>query len=144
MKPMPHNTSPLELLNHRFLEFECKATIGDQTGGSLGLKTQYEIAADADNPLRWQVTLAVEFSPDALACPSTYQGKIKIIGEFQIHDSYAEKNRDALIRVTAVSILYGACREMVANFTARSVHGILSLPSISFWMPKQEPQTGNE
>lgn len=29
-----------------------------------------------------------------------------------------------------------ACREMIANFTARSIHGILSLPSISFRQPK--------
>ena len=45
-----------------------------------------------------------------------------------------------LIRVTATSILYGACREMIANFTARSLHGILSLPSISFRKPKTETQ----
>lgn len=42
------------------------------------------------------------------------------------------------IRVNATSILYGACREMIANFTARSLHGILSLPSISFRKPKTE------
>lgn len=141
---MPHNTSPLTLLNHRFLAFECHATAGEQTGGSLALKTQHEIAGFADDPLHWQVTLVVGFSPEDPACPSTYQGHIKINGEFQIHDTYAEKNRDDLIRVTAVSILYGACREMIANFTARSVHGILSLPSISFWMPKVEPLKENE
>ena len=42
-------------------------------------------------------------------------------------------------RVTTTSIQYEACREMIANFTARSLHGILSLPSISFRNPK-EPQ----
>ena len=66
-------------------------------------------------------------------------GTITILGEFRIHETFDETNHEALIRVTATSILYGACREMIANFTARSLHGILSLPSISFRKPK-EPQ----
>ena len=141
---MPHNTSPLTILNHRFLAFECHATVDEQTDGLLSLKTQHEIGGFPDDPLRWQVTLTVEFSPENPKCPSTYQGLIKISGEFQIHDTYGEKNRNDLIRVTAVSILYGACREMIANFTARSLHGILALPSISFWMPKQQPPVKNQ
>lgn len=138
---MPHNTSPLALLSHRFLAFECKATLGDQTGGSLALKTQHEVSSFPEDPLRCLVTLTVEFSPEDPAQPSTYEGQIKIIGDFQIHETFEEKNREAIIRVTAVSILYGACREMIANFTARSVHGMLSLPSISFRKPKETSAT---
>ena len=133
---MPHNTSPLALLNHRFVAFECRATTGPQTGGALALKTNNETTGFPDDPLRWQVTLTVDFAPEDPANPSTYEGRITIIGEFQIHETFEEKNREALIRVTATSILYGACREMLANFTARSLHGILSLPSISFRKPK--------
>ncbi|NJM39116.1 MAG: hypothetical protein HC845_15375 [Akkermansiaceae bacterium] len=96
------------------------------------LKTQQEISGSPEKPLHWQVTLRVEFEPEDPDMPSTYSGKIEITGTFQIHESYSEKNREALIKVTATSILYGSCREMIANFTARSVHGILSLPSISF------------
>ena len=65
-------------------------------------------------------------------------GTITILGEFWIHETFEETIREALIHVTATSILYGACREMIANFTARSLHGILSLPSISFRKPKTE------
>lgn len=134
---MPHNTSPLALINHRFVAFECRATTGPATGGALALKTHYEVCGIADDPLRWQVTLTVDFAPEDPAKPSTYEGSITITGEFQIHETFEEKNREALIRVTATSILYGACREMLANFTARSLHGILSLPSISFRKPKE-------
>lgn len=133
---MPHNTSPLALLNHRFLAFECHATAGEQTGGSLALKTQQEILGFPEDPLRWRVTLTVEFAPENPEAPSTYRGQIQIQGEFQIHETFDEKNHEALIRVTATSILYGACREMIANFTSRSIYGILSLPSISFRKPK--------
>ncbi len=136
---MPHNTSPLAILNHRFLVFECRATSGTQTGGAMALKTAHEITGTPDDPLRWQVALTVEFAPEDPANPSTYEGRITITGDFQIHQTFEEKNHEALIRVTATSILYGACREMLAGFTARSVHGILSLPSISFRKPKQAP-----
>lgn len=133
---MPHNTSPLALLNHRFISIECIATEGNTTGGSLALSTNHEIEVNAGNPLSQRVTLTVTFEPEDPSKPSTYRGSIKITGEFRIHETFEEKNREALIRVTAVSMLYGACREMIANFTARSTHGILSLPSISFRKPK--------
>ena len=136
---MPHNTSPLALLNHRFLVFECRATTGPQTGGALALKTRHEIAGFPGDPLRWQVNLTVDFVPEDPAKPSTYEGRIAITGEFRIHESFDEKFRVALIDVTATSILYGACREMIANFTARSLHGMLSLPSVSFHKPKLDP-----
>ncbi len=133
---MQHNTSPLSILRHRFLVFECRATTGDQTGGALALKTRQEMAVSPEDPLRWHVTLTVEFAPEDPEAPSTYDGRIVITGDFQIHESFKEKNREALIRVTATSILYGACREMIAGYTARSVNGILSFPSISFRNPK--------
>jgi hypothetical protein len=44
--------------------------------------------------------------------------------------------REELIRVTGASMLYGACREMLANLTARSTHGMSTLPSVSFAVPK--------
>lgn len=135
---MPHDTSPLAILGHRFLAFECRATIGSPCDGAMALKTNSEIAGNSADPLTWQVTLTVEFSPEDPANPSTYEGRVVISGEFQIHETFAEKNREALIRVTATSILYGACREMIANFTARSAHGMLSIPSISFRKPKTE------
>ena len=135
---MPHDTSPLAILGHRFLAFECRATTGSRCDGAMELKTSSEIAMNLDDPLVWQVTLTVDFLPEDPANPSTYDGRVVISGEFRIHETFAEKNREALIRVTAASILYGACREMIANFTARSAHGILSLPSISFRKPKVE------
>ena len=135
---MPHNTSPLDLLSHRFLAFECRATTSTMTGNARPLKTHSEAADFPDGPLRKQVTLTVDYSPEDPANPSTYEGTITILGEFRIHETFDEQNREALIRVTATSILYGACREMIANFTARSLHGILSLPSISFRKPKTE------
>ncbi len=133
---MPHSTSPLAILNHRFLSFECRATAGHRTDGALELKTSQEFSTPSEDSSIWKVVLTVEFSPEDPESPSTYEGIISIEGEFRIHESFGDKNREALIRVTGTSILYGACREMIAGFTARSIHGILSLPSISFRQPK--------
>ena len=69
--------------------------------------------------------------------PFIYEGRTTITAEFQIHETFKEKNREALIRVSATSILYDAYREMLANLTARLLHGILSLPSISFHKSNQ-------
>jgi len=137
MTLVPHNTSPLAILNHRFLVLECRATPGQHTGGALELKTSHEISASPEDPLHWKVVLTVEFSPKDPEIPSTYEGRVSAEGEFRIHETFEEKNREALIRVTATSILYGSCREMIASFTARSIHGILSLPSISFRKTKE-------
>ncbi len=129
---MPHNSSPLAIIRHRFHSFECIATDGPITDGALSLTTKPELSHSEDDPSLWQVTLLVEFAPEDKEKPSTYCGHMKIHGEFRIDESFKEENCEALIRVTAVSILYGSCREMLANFTARSLHGELSLPSISF------------
>lgn len=132
---MPHSTSPLAILSHRFLAFECHATASEVTGGALTLTTATEISAAEGDPLLWKVILTVGFQPEDPAVPATYAGRITIEGQFRIDESFREANREALIRVTATSILYGACREMIAGFTARSIHGILSLPSLSFRQP---------
>lgn len=101
--------------------------------GHYDLRTETKVGLVNDEaPLNWRVLLEVTFGPHDTEHPTPYSGKITVSGSFQISESFSEENREALIRVSAASILYGACREMVANLTARSVNGILSLPSISF------------
>lgn len=134
---MPHNQSPLSLLDLRFHAFECLATDSETTDGGLSLTTEQFIKCLDEDTSLWSVALEVKFAPADPEKPSTYQGTIRASGEFQIHETFSEQNHEALIRVTATSILYGACREMLANFTARSTHGILSLPSISFRKSKK-------
>ena len=47
-------------------------------------------------------------------------------------EGYTVGAADELVNVTGASMLYGACREMLANLTARSTHGMSTLPSVSF------------
>ena len=129
---MPHSQSPLTMLEHTFTHFQCTATQGAQIDGSLSLETEAEIASDSEDPLRWLVSLTVAFQADEEKDPSAYTGSVSIRGQFKIRESFKEEDREALVRVTATSMLYGACREMLANFTARSCNGMLNLPSVSF------------
>jgi len=129
---MPHNTSPLTILDHRFLEVTFRASENPAPEAQYDLETRSDISVSADDPLLWTALLEISFGAKDDDQSAPYTGRIIIRGTFRIRDSFSEKNREALIRVSAASILYGASREMIANMTARSVNGILSLPSISF------------
>ncbi len=60
------------------------------------------------------------------------RGEAEMIGYFKVHDDYPAKHVEDLIGVTAVSVLYGAARELICAYTARHPHGCLSIPSVSF------------
>lgn len=132
--------SPLILLGHRFHAFECVASEEEEPKGPLSLTTSPFRHQLNEGELRWAVGLEVKFGPKDSEKPAAYRGLIRVSGNFEIHQGFPEKDREGLLQVTATSILYGACREMLANFTARSVHGMLSLPSISFQAKPKDDQ----
>jgi preprotein translocase subunit SecB len=129
---MQLSPSPLSIVAHEFREIQVKAAEEDQPKGTLGLKFNRKWGASDNDPLNWILELTVEFGGDQGEAKAPYAGLMRIEGIFNIHKDYPEDKRDSLIRVTGASILYGACREMLANLTARSSHGIISLPSVSF------------
>lgn len=129
--------SPLQIERHEFLDIEIHATDSADTHSSLPLEIARAYARHDSDPLRWRVELNLRFGGDVDGKPSVYSGMLRIAGYFVIHKKYPEEKIKSLIEVTASSILYGSCREMLANLTARSVHGVVSLPSISFVPPKE-------
>jgi preprotein translocase subunit SecB len=129
---MQLSPSPLSIVAHEFREIQIKAAEEDQPKGSLGLNFNRKWGAIDNDPLNWILELTVEFGGDQVEAKAPYAGLMRIEGIFKINKDYPEDKRDSLIRVTGASILYGACREMLANLTARSSHGMISLPSVSF------------
>ena len=129
---MQLSPSPLSIVAHEFREIQVKAAEEDKPKGTLGLKFNRKWGASDNDPLNWILELTVEFGGDQGEAKAPYAGLMRIEGMFKIHKDYPEDKRDSLIKVTGASILYGACREMLANLTARSSHGIISLPSVSF------------
>jgi len=129
-------TSPLRLELHEFLAIDLSASEAVNPEGPHQLQTQREFEAHNEDPLQYKVILRVNITPEDEKEPCPYKGSIAVVGYFSIAAAYPEEKRSDLIKVTGSSMLYGACREMIANFTARSRHGILSIPSISFVPPE--------
>lgn len=139
----PLNPSPLELKAHHFRIVEVKARDEhdpqcscDESKIPLGFHRVYGSAQDDD--LFWRLQLTVDFGKDSEGF-SRYHGKLMIEGYFRIAAAF--ERREDLIKVTGASMLYGACREMLANITARGPHKMLVLPSISFIEPEDPSGT---
>lgn len=124
--------SPLTIEHHAFSSIQINAAEVDHPKDPHSLRTRRRIEQNPEDPRRWMVILTVEFTAAKEGDTPPYTGKITVQGWFSIAEGYPEEKQSVLIEVTAASILYGACREMVASFTARSYHGIMSLPSVSF------------
>jgi preprotein translocase subunit SecB len=134
--------SPLTIEHHAFSSIQIDAAEAENPNDPHSLRTRRRIEQSPENPLRWMVILTVEFNAAKEGSTPPYTGKVTVQGWFSIAEGYPEEKQAALIEVTAASILYGACREMIAGFTARSYHGIMSLPSVSFApIQRQETQT---
>lgn len=134
--PTPLSRSPLAILSQEFIEIQLVASESEASEIPLNLSCHREWSASDSDPRVWRLTLTVEFGGDEDAPPAPYTGRLKAVGSFRVAAAFPEDRRESLIRVTGASILFGACREMLANLTARGPHGMISLPSISFIDPK--------
>ena len=129
----PLSPSPLILHQHYFRAVHLDAAGEEQDDfgdGTLG--TSREFHQHPDDPRRWIVDLRVEFGPEKENSPTPYQCNCLVRGFFEVHSAYSG-DPERLIRITAASMLYGAAREMIANLTARGPHGMVNLPSVSFF-----------
>lgn len=130
--PTPLKASPLALTSYRFTEIAVKAAPPGHDGGRFSLGTNRKLVPQANNPRLFFLELTVTIGPNADAEPTAYQAKLVVEGEFEVSDKFPAGEASDLVRITGASILYGACREMLANVTARSAHGMVTLPSVSF------------
>jgi preprotein translocase subunit SecB len=135
-QPQPLSTSPLSLERHEFLDVEVRASEKEDAKTSFGIHINRHFSHNG-NPRDFRVELTVRFGNESEAAPSVYSGMLRIAGYFKIHEKFPEEKIKPLIEVTASSMLYGACREMLCNLTARGSRGMVSLPSLSFIPPKK-------
>ena len=130
--PKPLNASPIRILSHHFTHISVEAAAGDNTDGGISLNTRRTSHQHSEDPRQWRVVLEINFGSKPGEPEAPYSGQLIIQGEFYVLQGYPEAKIPLLIDVTGASILFGACREMLANLTARSSHGMISLPSVSF------------
>ena len=104
-----------------------------KTSNDCTLRTKYGWGSHAEDPQSYRVKLVVSFGKVKKDhTPEHYRGEVEMIGYFKIHPDYPSQHAETLIGVTAISVLYGAARELISSLTSRHPYGTLSIPSVSF------------
>jgi hypothetical protein len=127
--------APAQIQNHRFVEFSLKPTFDlaaeDRAKRSLTCRHQFGWHHDEAKAV-WLCRLRVELiQPEKPEEPrSVYTGAFEVIGEFILHPSVPSADQLKLIAMSGGAILYSSIREWVATLSARSIHGLVELPTI--------------
>lgn len=139
MQKTPLKASPLQILSSEFININltsCDTNI-PHGGGTLSVEHDIQLNPAKDENT-WIVRLMVKLQPAHEDSQPPYTGTVSIKGNFKVSDKY-NGDHERLIRITAVSMLYGSIREMLANLTARSANGLMLLPSVSFYYTPESP-----
>lgn len=79
--------------------------------------------------------------PNDKGTPCRYTLDATVVGAFTVtSDKIPEAERENFVLVNGASLLYGAIREQVAMFSARSLPGPMLLPTVNFLDLKTKPQ----
>ena len=131
------SASPLRLHGHRFTEVTMRASEQEKPQGGFSLSTNRDLRAHSQEPSKFLLILTIELGSNTPDQESPYTARLTVEGEFEVSGTFKAGSPNDLVNVTGASMLYGACREMLANLTARSTHGMSTLPSVSFASAKR-------
>lgn len=103
----------------------------DFNGVEIGELSETYALTEENEPLSYGVMLrvAIENKGGKIA---PYDIDVCVIGHFEISERVPKEKRKNLVTVNGCSMLYGAIREQVMILSARSVHGMLILPTTNF------------
>jgi len=130
MAPPP--LSPLQLKEHKFTNLRVKSIEGGSGSASPSLKPSIWFEAVANIPNQWRLVLTLELTSADPAKPFLYEADIQVQGTVEVNDGFPADKKEQLALVNGLSVLYSAAREMLLNITARSAHGAVNLPTLSF------------
>lgn len=125
--------SPLRLESSLLEGVHLRVCAGSPASGEVEVKVDTDYGRAETDRMKWLVRITVDFGSEEQKAETAYSGQIKFAGLFVVNDAdLVEEKHLKLVAVNCPSILYSAARETIATLTARSVHGILMLPSVSF------------
>lgn len=78
----------------------------------------------------WLARLRVEFIHPAEGPRSLYTGHCEMVAELELHANVPEADRMKLVSLNGGAILYSGTREWFATLSARSLHGMVELPTL--------------
>lgn len=105
---------------------------GTRFSRAVGLNYAEEDAADPKLFIfSIKLKLANEEQDETVTLPYEIESRVRVYMKYKA-DRLHGAERFRAVRATGYAIAYGAIREMVANITARSQHGIWFLPAADF------------
>lgn len=126
------------------MDFQASGSRFDFDGVQFRCDVRHGRNKNHELPLWWVgVDLAI-VSSEEKRCP--YSLDVKAAGLFTVDASIPKDKEEAFVYESGAAMVYGAIREMVASITGRSVHGVLTLPTASFFgtFAEREQDGGHE
>lgn len=122
----------LQLIGHRLADLELHPSTDPSADGPIRIDT--ELIWDHPDPTgdEWRLALTTHFGTENEKKPAPYNGKVQIIGRFQIDPKLAKTKATRLIQDQGAEILFAATRELLIQLTSRSLHGEFVLPGVGF------------
>jgi preprotein translocase subunit SecB len=137
----------LQVERHYFVETRLAAEIGlseaELKKRNVTCRPNLAWSHKTGDTTFWIAKLKLELLHADDGTKSLYTGVLENAGEFRLHSDVPEKERQKYVAMNVGAILYGAMREWVATMTARSLHGLVELPTIDArcFIPKETGAT---
>ncbi|MFW5894206.1 MAG: hypothetical protein ACOCUY_03635 [Verrucomicrobiota bacterium] len=135
--------SPLQVQNRWFGEIRLEPCDGlsEAERNERSITCRHSITARhwENDSSTWMVKLRVELvHPDA-GPKSLYLGSVEAFGEFEIHPECPDEDRLKYACASGGAVLYASIKELICSITARSLHGMIELPTLDArcFLPKK-------
>jgi preprotein translocase subunit SecB len=132
MNPNVPTLSPLQLKSHWFPVVNVRATPNGKPSGQISATQEIGFMQIPDQPNHWNLQLVIKFGSADPSNPFFYEIEIHAFGIVELIGEIDPEKREPIVVINGLGILYGACREMVMNITARSIYSPCSIPSLNF------------
>ncbi|HXC99110.1 MAG TPA: protein-export chaperone SecB [Verrucomicrobiae bacterium] len=124
--------SALQLKSHYFPLVNIRANVGGAATGKILFDQNIVAVPEPGKQNQWHLEIFFTQKSTDASAPFLYDVELQVVGLFELIADFPGGDKETLVRVNGLGILYGAAREMVLNITARSLHGPLSLPVVNF------------
>jgi len=138
--------SAIQLISHQFTRIELYTTDAIAPDGEMtGSHTLSIRQSDNDDDV-WLARLELGFNNADSENPAPYTGSLHVVGKFNLHPDFPKESSEKMVAMNTGAILYGAARELIISLTARSLHGILQVPTIDArsFCQEEEPKKNTE
>jgi hypothetical protein len=132
--------SPLQLKSYCFPVVNVRANPNGKATALTTADQEVGFFPIAGQPNTWNLQLGIKLASSDPNNLFFYEVQIQAVGVVEMSGDFPAERREALAVVNGLGILYGACREMIMNITARSLYGPCSIPSLNFAKVLEEAQ----